>query len=70
MIQVKMPPRTRRMLVAIALVATAAEWVGPVLAGALGAPMLRLAAGDAPSPIAGALEAGLVGSAIWLVFEA
>ncbi len=59
-----------RVLLALAAVATAAAWLGPVLAGALGAPALRVAIGAAPSPVAGAVEAGLVGSAIWLAFEA
>ena len=59
-----------RVLLTLAAVATAAAWLGPVLAGALGAPALRVAIGAAPSPVAGAVEAGLVGSAIWLAFEA
>jgi hypothetical protein len=59
-----------RLLLTLAAIATAAAWTDPVLAGGFGAPMLRLAAGQAPSPAAGATEAGLVGSALWLVFEA
>jgi hypothetical protein len=62
--------RTRRLLLGLAAVVTAAAWTDPVLAGGFGAPMLRLAAGQDLSPAAGAVEAGLVGSAIWLAFEA
>jgi hypothetical protein len=63
-------PLARRLLLALAALATAAAWTDPVLAGAFGAPMLRLAAGQEPCPAAGAIEAGLVGSALWLAFEA
>jgi hypothetical protein len=62
-------PVARCLLLALAALATAAAWTDPILASAFGAPMLRLAAGQDPSPAAGAAEAGFVGSALWLVFE-
>jgi hypothetical protein len=71
MIQIKPPSRRAQwLLLTLALTATAAAWLGPVLAGGLAAPAMRLAAGQAPSPLLGAVEAGIMGSAIWLVLEA
>jgi hypothetical protein len=72
MIQIKHgpPDPALRLLLAVAAVATAAEWLGPVLAAGLGGPLLRIAAGHSPSPTAGAVEAGVLASATWLVFEA
>jgi hypothetical protein len=52
--------RGPRALGVVALAGTAAHLVGPVLAGGLAAPLLRLAMGQAPSPAVGALEAGLL----------
>jgi hypothetical protein len=59
-----------RCLGAVALAATLAELAGPVFAAGLGAPLLRLALGEGPSPEAGALEAGAIAAATWWVFEA
>jgi hypothetical protein len=58
-----------RIVLVLALAATAADLLGPVLAAGLAAPLLRLAAGEAPSPIAGAIEAGAIAAAVWWVFE-
>jgi hypothetical protein len=54
----------------MALIATAAEFAGPVLAAGIGVTLLRLATGHLLSPLAGAFEAGALATATWWAFEA
>jgi hypothetical protein len=62
--------RAAHIFISLILLATAADWLGPIVPAGVGAPLLRLASGHEPSAAGGAIEAGFVCSAFWLVFEA
>jgi hypothetical protein len=59
-----------RILAVLALTGTAAEFIGPVVAAGPGVALVRVALGQSPPPLVGALEAGALASAVWWAFGA